>query len=416
MAAAACDGFDWSECRPCSSSAPGALLGRAVGRSHANAMHDAGEHRPNVVGDLRERRRAATSTRSRSAGADRSQTADVHRMVMPPTAEPRLVTKKLGTLGDLHGAAREPQGQARNRSGQRRLLLRLLDRRASGSTFRATPRSPRASRCALDPNARVSWASTRTATRTTARSASMARWHTATQVFAIDSLNWHSISDAGVAIYTPAWADVQDAKRPAGVVEWVVKKNKIIDVRTGTPDRQDRQGPHQGGGLRKEPRRRWPSVPRCAAPLWWRSSRAQQAACSLREAIGRGVSLVDAGEVALPCEGKWYQQRPRTTVGWDARRQLDDALRCRAAGTTAAATASAVSAWRRRPTSPRHWVSSRRPSSMAAGRPRAMVRRSDGAWDRVDDQGLDLAAARPERADLGQAHEVGTVPGSTIHA
>ena len=27
---------------------------------------------------------------------------------------------------------------------------------------------------------------------------------------------------------------------------------------------------------------------------------------------------MDAGQVNLPCEGKWYQQRPRTTVGWDA--------------------------------------------------------------------------------------------------
>ena len=104
----------------------------------------------------------------------------------------------------------------------------------------------------------------------------------------------------------------------------------------------------------------------------------------MRDAIGRGVSLVEDGEVDLACEGKWYQQRPRTTVGWDAQGNW---MSLSLPGTGYDRNGYRVGGLGlpKRRTSPSHWASSKRHELDGGGSTTALVRRSDGGWDRVDD-------------------------------
>ncbi|HEX5016298.1 MAG TPA: phosphodiester glycosidase family protein, partial [Actinomycetes bacterium] len=104
----------------------------------------------------------------------------------------------------------------------------------------------------------------------------------------------------------------------------------------------------------------------------------------LREAIGRGVALVDGGQVALPCEPRWYPQRPRTTVGWDAQGTWMtlslpgsgyDRNGYRVGGLGLAQEANVAAA-----------LGFVEASELdGGGSATAVVRRADGDWDRVDD-------------------------------
>jgi hypothetical protein len=314
---------------------------------------------------------------------DRSQTADVHRMVMPPRAEPRLVTKKLGALGNLKSQLESPKGNrgiaavngdffyGYSIDGQRVYLPRNASV-TKGKPVRLGPERTRVVGMDKDGNPYD---------REVGIDGTVAHGN---KVFTIDSLNWHSIGDAGVAVYTPAWTDVQSAKRPAGVVEWVVKKNKIIDVRAGRKTGRTVKAHTKVVAFGKNHARYAKRAKvRSAALLAIKQSTA--GGVQLQEAIGRGVSLVDAGEVNLPCEGKWYQQRPRTTVGWDANGNWMslslpgsgyDRNGYRIGGLGLAQEANVAKA-----------LGFVEASELdGGGSTTAMVRRPDGAWDRVDDK------------------------------
>ncbi len=315
--------------------------------------------------------------------ADRSQTADVHRMVMPAKAEPRLVTKKLGALGNLKAQLESPKGTrgiaavngdffyGYSIGGQRVYLPRNASV-TKGKPVRLGPERTRVVGIDKDGNPYD---------REVGIDGTVAHGK---KVFTINSLNWHSIGDAGVAIFTPAWTDVRDAKRPAGVVEWVVKKNKIIDVRTRGQTGRSVQARTKivafGKNYARVAKR---AKVRSAALIAIKQSTA--GGVQLQEAVGRGVSLVDAGEVNLPCEGKWYQQRPRTTVGWDTNGNWMtlslpgsgyDRNGYRIGGLGLAQEANVAKA-----------LGFVEASELdGGGSTTAMVRRPDGAWDRVDDK------------------------------
>lgn len=315
--------------------------------------------------------------------ADRSQTAVVHRMVMPAKAQPRLVTKKLGSVGNLKMQLDSPKGKRGiaavngdffydySIDGQRVYLPRNASV-TKGKPVRLGPERTRVvgiDKAGNPYDREVGIEGTVT--------------H-GSQVFAIDSLNWHTIADGGVAIYTPAWANVQDAHRPAGVVEWVVKKNRIIDVRsrgeTGTTVK-----PHTKVVAFGKNHARVAKRAKVGSDALLAVQQSTAGGVQLQEAIGRGVSLVDTGEVALPCEGKWYQQRPRTTVGWGADGNWMtlslpgsgyDRSGYRIGGLGLAQEANVAKA-----------LGFVEASELdGGGSTTAMVRRSDGGWDRVDDK------------------------------
>ncbi len=315
-------------------------------------------------------------------GTARSQTAEVHRMVMPPRAQPRLVTKKLGALGDLRGQLESPKGKRGIAAvnGDFFYGYRIenqtvyLPRNASvtkGKPVRMGTERTRVIGIDKDGNPFNGEVGI---TGTVAHGQ---------KVFNVDSLNWHVLGDNGVAIYTPAWTDVRDAKRPAGVVEWVVKQGKIIAVRTGAKTGKTVQ-PHTkivafGTKFATAAKR---AKTRSAAIIAVRQD--TTTGVPLKEAIGRGVSLVDAGAVDLPCEGLWYQQRPRTTVGWNANGDWMtlslpgsgyDNNGYRIGGLGLAQEANVAVAL--------GFVEA--DELDGGGSTTAMVRRSDGDWDRVDD-------------------------------
>ncbi|HEX5017532.1 MAG TPA: hypothetical protein VFX15_08105, partial [Actinomycetes bacterium] len=250
-----------------------------------------------------------------SWGADRSQSAEVHRMIMPAQAVPRLVTKDLGTLGQLRSQLESPKGKrgiaavngdffyGYRIDGQTVYLPRNASVK-NGKPIRLGPVRTRV--VGIDKNG-VPF-DEQVGVKGTVSHGS--------KVYKVDSLNWHVIGDGAVAIFTPAWADTSTANRPAGAVEWVVKKGKILDVRTGTQTGKT-VNPHTmvvafGKNFAREARR---ANPGSDASIDVKQS--APGGVQLREAIGRGVALVDGGQVALPCEPRWYPQRPRTTVGWD---------------------------------------------------------------------------------------------------
>ena len=250
-----------------------------------------------------------------SWGSGRTESAEVHRMVMPPNASPRLVTKKMGTLGQL-------RPQLDSHKGRRGIAAVNGDffygYRIDGQTV-YLPRDASVSR-----GKPVRMGTTRTRvigidkagnpydgevgiTGTVAHGK---------RVFKVDSLNWHAIGKAGVVIYTHAWADVSDAKRPVGAVEWVVKRNKIVDVRSGSHTGKTVM-PHTkvvafGSKFAIVAKR---AKVKSAALVALKQS--TSTGVPLREAVGRGLSLVDAGQVALDCQPRFNEARPRTTVGWN---------------------------------------------------------------------------------------------------
>ena len=312
----------------------------------------------------------------------KSQTAEVHRMTMPPGSQPRLVTKKLGSLSQLRSQLESPKGKrgiaaingdffyGYNIGGQTVYLPRNASIR-HGSPIRLGPERTRVvgvDKAGNPFNAEVGVRGTVT--------------H-GTKVFKIDSLNWQTIGDGAVAIYTPAWSDVSIAKRPAGVVEWVVRNGKLVDVRTGNRTGKSVK-PHTkvvafGKNFANAAKRA-----KERTPVVLKVKQNTPGKVELREAIGRGVSLVDAGQVDLPCAGMWNQQRPRTTVGWDAQGNWMtlslpgsgyDRNGYRIGGLGLAQEANVAVAL--------GFVEA--DELDGGGSTTALVRRADGDWDRVDD-------------------------------
>jgi hypothetical protein len=312
----------------------------------------------------------------------RSQTAEVHRMVMPAKAEPRLVTKKLGALGSLRTQLESPKGKrgiaavngdffyGYRIDGQTVYLPR------NASVTRGKPVRMGTSRTrvvGIDKNGQPYDGEV-------GISGTVAHGQ---RVFQVDSLNWHVIGDAGVAVYTPAWTDVRQANRPAGAVEWVVRKNTIVDVRTGA---------QTGGNVKVHTKvvafgsnhARVAKRAKVGSAALVALKQDTSTGVALQEAIGRGASLVEAGEVDLPCEARYLQQRPRTTVGWDAKgtwMSLSlpgsgyDRHGYRVGGLGLAQEANVAKA-----------LGFVEASELdGGGSATAMVRRADGDWDRVDD-------------------------------
>ena len=313
---------------------------------------------------------------------DRSQTAEVHRMVMPASAEPRLVTKKLGSLGQLKTQLEGPKGKRGIAAvnGDFFYGYRIegqtvyLPRNASVSKGKPVRLGPERTRVVGIDKEGNPFDGEVGVKGTVAHGQ---------KVFEVDSLNWHSIGDGAVAIYTPAWSDVTTAKRPAGAVEWVVKRGKIIDVRSGRRTGKTVK-PHTTVVAFGENHARTAKRAADGSAALIAVKQATGTRTQLREAIGRGVSLVEAGEVDLECEGKWYQQRPRTTVGWDAQGNWMtlslpgsryDRNGYRVGGLGLAQQANVAIA-----------LGFVEASELdGGGSTTALVRRSGGGWDRVDD-------------------------------
>jgi exopolysaccharide biosynthesis protein len=245
----------------------------------------------------------------------KSQSAEVQRMVMPPKASPRVVTKKMGSLGQLRSQLDSPKGKRGIAAVNGDFFYGYqIDNQTvylprDGSVTKGKPvrmGTQRTRVVGIDKNgAPFDGEVGVTGTVTHGK-----------KTYQIDSLNWHVIGDAGVAIYTPAWSDVHTAVRPAGVVEWVVKKDKIVAVRTGAATGRTVK-PHTkivAFGSKHATAAKRANVKSAALVSVHQDT---STGVPLREAVGRGVSLVAAGKVDLPCVPMWYQVRPRTTVGWD---------------------------------------------------------------------------------------------------
>jgi hypothetical protein len=312
----------------------------------------------------------------------RSQTAEVHRMIMPAGSQPRLVTKKLGSLGQLKSQLESAKGRRGIAAvnGDFFYGFRIdgqtvyLPRNASvghGRPIRLGPERTRVigvDRAGNPYNGEVGVRGTVTHGK---------------KVFDIDSLNWQSMGDSSVAIYTAAWSDVSVANRPAGVVEWVVRGGKVVDVRTGNRTGKTVKTHTKvvafGKNFARSARR---VKERTAVELKIKQSGLGKV--QLREAVGRGLSLVDAGQVDLPCGGGKYQPRPRTTVGWDAQGNWMtlslpgsgyDRNGYRIGGLGLVQEANAAVAL--------GFVEA--DELDGGGSTTAVVRRADGGWDRVDD-------------------------------
>ena len=312
----------------------------------------------------------------------KTQTAEVHRMVMPPQAVPRLVTKKLGSLGQLRAQLESPKGKrgiaavngdffyGYRIDGQTVYLPRNASI-ARGKPVRLGPERTRV--VGIDTNGNPYNAEVGVKGTVVHGSAS----------FDIDTVNWHAITDATVAVYTPDWSDVSVANRPEGVVEWVVKKGKIGAVRTGSATGKT-VAPHTkviafGANNAKVARR---AAKGSSVTVTIKQSTPGKV--KLREAIGRGLSLVDGGQVDLPCAPRYNMQRPRTTVGWDAQGNWMtlslpgtgyDRSGYRVGGLGLAQEANVAVA-----------LGFVEASELdGGGSTTALVRRADGDWDRVDD-------------------------------
>jgi hypothetical protein len=312
----------------------------------------------------------------------RSQTAEVHRMVMPAKASPRLVTKKMGSLGSLRTQLESPKGKrgiaavngdffyGYRIDGQTVYLPR------NASVTKGTPvrmGTFRTRVVGIDQNGDPFDGEV-------GISGTVAHGH---KVFKVDSLNWHTIGDGGVAIFSRQWTDVSQAKRPSGVVEWVVKKNKIVDKLTGRETGKNVK-PHTRIVAFGSKHAAVAKDAKIGSAALIAVKQDTTSGVPLKEAVGRGVSLVEGGQVDLECEAKWYQQRPRTTVGWDKDGTWMtltlpgsgyDRNGYRVGGLGLAQQANVAKA-----------LGFVEASELdGGGSATAMVRRSDGNWDRVDD-------------------------------
>ena len=245
---------------------------------------------------------------------DKSQTAVVQRMVMPPSSEPRLVTKKLGSLGQLRvqlDSAKGARGIAAV-NGDFFYGYRIdgetvyLPRNASVTHGHAVRMDNERTRVVgIDKNGDPFAGEVGVSGTVT---------HGST-VLSIDAVNWQSVGDAGVVVYTPAWTDVSIASRPEASAEWVVKRGKISQIRTGNEVGKN-IAPHTKVVAFGVNHARLAKRAREGSDVTVSVKQNTSTGVPLQEAVGRGLALVREGEVPFECAPLYNQQRPRTTVGW----------------------------------------------------------------------------------------------------
>jgi hypothetical protein len=246
----------------------------------------------------------------------KSQTAEAQRMVMPGKAVPRLVTKNMGSLGQLRVQLESKKGArgiaavngdffyGYNIDGDKVYLPRNASV-THGHPVRLDDVRTRV--VGVDKNGEPFAGEVGVAGTVTHGSS----------VFHIDGVNWHDLGDGGVGVYTAAWTEVSIAKRPVAAVEWVVKRNKILKVRTGREVGKDIAprtkvvafGANHATVAKKA---------RVGSEVTVGVQQNTSTGVQLQEAVGRGLALVRGGEVAFECSPAMNQQRPRTTVGWNS--------------------------------------------------------------------------------------------------
>lgn len=248
------------------------------------------------------------------AGAGRTQTATVQRMSMPVSAQPRLVTTQLGTVGQLRAQLESKKG-ARGISAVNGDFFYEYDVRGDDLYLPRGASVTHGSPVRIGPEATVVVGIDKAGHPFTGKLGVGGSVVHGSTTFAISSVNWQEIDDSDVAVYTPRWADAGVVNRPVAAVEWVVEKKKIIAVRTGrklgrTVEAGTKVVSFGADYARQAKRAKVGSEAVVAV------KQVTATGVALREAVGRGESLVHEGSVSAPCGAAWYGQRPRTTVGW----------------------------------------------------------------------------------------------------
>jgi hypothetical protein len=136
-----------------------------------------------------------------------------------------------------------------------------------------------------------------------------------TSTWPVRGVNWQSVKSGGVTVYTSDWSVTSKTPRPSGVVEWIVKNGKISSVLTGSG-----RGAPVAVGTRVIA---FPSdlAPQAASALTGDpvslslSSRTRDGS-HLATAMGRGITLVTGGQIAIDCYTYPRGARPRTTTAW----------------------------------------------------------------------------------------------------
>jgi len=321
---------------------------------------------------------------------DKSQTAVVQRMVMPANAQPRLVTKKLGSLGQL-------RSQLDSKKGARGIAAVNGDFFYGYKIDGETVYLPRDASITHGHAVRLDNERTRvvgvdkTGQPFDGEVGVSGTLTHGSSVLPIDGVNWHWIGDAGVVVYTAAWTDVSIAPRPVASAEWLVKNGKLKAIRTGNEMGRN-IAPHTkivafGANHAKLARRA-----KIGSDVALSVKQDTSTGVALQEAVGRGLSLVDGGQVPFECTPALNQQRPRTTVGWtSAGRWMTlslpgsgyDRYGYRIGGLGLAQEANVA----------QELGFDQAVELDGGGSTTAFIRRADNGWDRVDDP--DIIYQRP---------------------
>lgn len=253
----------------------------------------------------------------RATNARSSQSAIVQVMTMPAKARPKLVYQRLGWLDELRDQvkAQTPRAVAavnggfffeyRFATGGSAILPRDAEV-SKGTVVRAgsTPTPVLGLDTAGKP-----YAGTLSVSGSVSGPAA---------TVPLTGVNWQSVSARGAVVFTTAWAD-SGARRPAGAVEWVLgSNNRILDVRTkggrGAPVAAGTRVVAFGTNVVSQAQRG-----RVGDLVTVDVQQLTSTSQSLREAVGRGVPLVKDRSVVIDCTSHSPEQRPRTTIGWNAR-------------------------------------------------------------------------------------------------
>lgn len=254
-------------------------------------------------------RYAVTVTRGRH-----DQTATVERLLMPKGSAPSLVTQPLGHLRTLAEQIRSRGAHTVAAvNGDFFHLFATGRGRDVVLPVGASVSRGRVVRSASDPTSVVGVDTAGHPYAGTLATAGTVTYGTAS--YPVTGVNWHRLGSSSVLVLTPRWAGTGDAQRPAGVVEWVVARGRLTDVRTG-----DRRGLPVARGTRVVAFGSIPSATARNAVVGERVTVAvaqtTSTGVSLREAIGRRRTLVEGGTAVLSCNPVTVEPRPRTTVGW----------------------------------------------------------------------------------------------------
>lgn len=310
-----------------------------------------------------------------------SQTATVQQMIMPTGVVPRLVTQPLGGLAQL-------RTMLDSKSGARGIAavngdffygyridgqMVYLPRNASIAHGRPVRLSKERTRVIGVDRAGNNFIGEVGLTGTVTRGKS---------TISLSGVNWESIPDNGAVLYTRKWS--ANAVRPRGSVEWIVKRNKITNVRTGA--RTGHAIPTGakvvafGSGLADKAKRA-----KHGAAVTLSLQQDLPGTSPLQEAIGRGMQLVDHGALKLPCKASSSWERPRTTVGWTSTGQWmtlslpgsgydRNGYRIGGLGLSQEAKVAVALGF------------DEAAELDGGGSTTAFVRRADNGWDRVDDK------------------------------